>query len=245
MVSIICVFNNRKILENYLLKSLKNQKGIDYELILIDNTKNVFKSASSALNYGGGKAKGDFLIFVHQDISFEKEDALKNFVEKLNMYPNSIVGIAGRLEEGVITKLKHGEKKIYAGNINNFDSKEVQTVDECLFSIPQKIFKKNNFNEKIINGWHLYSVEYCIRLKEKGIKTNVVNVEGIYHLSPGYSMNDEYYKILKKIIKQYDIAKIYTTMGIWPGNLFSLNFKIIKIKIKRFLKLKIIRHRIR
>jgi hypothetical protein len=235
MVSLICVFNNREILENYLLESLKIQKEVDYELILIDNTNNKFKTASSALNYGGKKAKGDFLIFVHQDISFEKEYTLKNFIEKLYLYPNSIIGVAGRLKEGVITKIKHGKKKTFAGKINNFESQEVQTVDECLFSIPKKVFRKSYFNEKIINGWHLYSVEYCIRIKSKGIRTFVVDVENIYHLSPGYSMNNEYYKILKKIVKQYNVDKINTTMGIWPKNTVRLNFMIIKRKIKNIL----------
>ena len=242
MVSIICVFNNRKILENYLLKSLKIQKEVEYELILIDNTNNTFNSASSALNFGGKKAQGDFLIFVHQDISFKEEYTLKNFVDKLYRYPNSIVGMAGMLDEGVITKIKHGKENKYAGTINSFTPQEVQSVDECIFSIPKKIFNENYFNEEIIKGWHLYAVEYSVRLANKGIKTFVVDVEGIYHLSPGYSMNNSYYKILKKILKKYKVKKLYTTMKIWPNNFFKLNsiiiINIIKRNIKKFLKLK-------
>ena len=52
MLSIICVYNNRDILEKYLLNSLKVQ-SIEYELILIDNTSGKFNSAAKALNYGG------------------------------------------------------------------------------------------------------------------------------------------------------------------------------------------------
>lgn len=55
MISIVCVYNNQDILNDWLLKSLKNQT-IKFELIKIDNTRNTFKSAEEALNYGGKKA---------------------------------------------------------------------------------------------------------------------------------------------------------------------------------------------
>ena len=67
MISIVCVFNDKKVLNEYLLESLKNQTA-HYELILIDNTKNKFKSASEALNYGAKNANGNYLMFVHQDV---------------------------------------------------------------------------------------------------------------------------------------------------------------------------------
>ena len=67
MISIICVFNDKKVLNECLLESLKNQTA-NYELILIDNTNRKFKSASEALNYGAKKAKGNYLMFVHQDM---------------------------------------------------------------------------------------------------------------------------------------------------------------------------------
>ena len=49
-VSVICVYNNSKQLEEQLLKSLKMQ-DLDYEFIPIDNSTNRFKSAATALNY--------------------------------------------------------------------------------------------------------------------------------------------------------------------------------------------------
>ena len=54
-------------LNKYLLKSLNSQTAL-YELILVDNTQKKFKSASEALNYGGEKATGKYIIFTHQDV---------------------------------------------------------------------------------------------------------------------------------------------------------------------------------
>ena len=68
-LSVICVYNNKQILESFLLESLKKQ-NINYELILINNVNNEFTSAAKALNYAATKATGDYLLFVHQDIFF-------------------------------------------------------------------------------------------------------------------------------------------------------------------------------
>ena len=69
MFSIICVYNNKKILDEMLLRSLSTQTK-EFELILLDNYQNKFKSATEALNFGGKLAKNDYLMFVHQDIDF-------------------------------------------------------------------------------------------------------------------------------------------------------------------------------
>jgi hypothetical protein len=40
------------------------QNQWNYELILVDKIQNKFKSAAQALNYGGKKAKGEYIMFV-------------------------------------------------------------------------------------------------------------------------------------------------------------------------------------
>jgi hypothetical protein len=60
MISVICVYNDEKVLRANLLSSLRRQDA-KYELILVDNTKGTFKSLPKALNYGGNKAKGEVL----------------------------------------------------------------------------------------------------------------------------------------------------------------------------------------
>lgn len=67
MISVVCVYNNEKTLKSVLLESLERQT-VEYELITLDNRDGRFKSAAEALNYGGAKAKGDYIMFVHQDM---------------------------------------------------------------------------------------------------------------------------------------------------------------------------------
>lgn len=101
MISIVCVFNDKKVLNEYLHESLKDQTA-HYELILIDNTKNKFKSASKALNYGAKKANGNYLIFIHQDVFLCSRtwlDEAEKIIKSLD--GKAIGGIVGMSETGV------------------------------------------------------------------------------------------------------------------------------------------------
>ncbi|GAH67636.1 unnamed protein product, partial [marine sediment metagenome] len=80
MISIVVVYNNKRILNDILLKSLKKQTA-KFELIALDNTKGKFKSAAEALNQGGKNANGKYIMFVHQDIELDSDLWLKE-VEK-------------------------------------------------------------------------------------------------------------------------------------------------------------------
>ncbi|HEX7468659.1 MAG TPA: glycosyltransferase family A protein, partial [Methanobacterium sp.] len=86
------MYNNYDTLNKYLLKSLDSQTA-DYELILVDNTQKKFNSASEALNHGGQRAKGEYIIFVHQDVDLLSEKFLENLEQILDKITN--LGIAG------------------------------------------------------------------------------------------------------------------------------------------------------
>lgn len=89
-------------------------------------------------------------------------------------------------------------------------------MDECLIIIPKSIFTKLQFDENTCNDWHLYAVDYCLSVQKIGFNSYVIPMF-IYHKSPGYSMSEQYYKTLKKILKKYKnyYAMVYTTMGNW------------------------------
>ena len=100
MISVVCVFNDRRKLKKSLLQSLEAQ-NTKYEVILLDNTKNDFKSAAQAWNYGGEKTKGDFIMFAHQDIWLSSTSWLQD-AEKILMSLKNLgtAGVAGMSESG-------------------------------------------------------------------------------------------------------------------------------------------------
>jgi GT2 family glycosyltransferase len=224
MISVVCVYNDAEKFQSCAVKSLREQT-IKHELIAIDNTKNSFHSAAEALNFGAAMATQDesYLVFLHQDIDLNDSECLEK-IEQTTKTINQVgvVGGAG-VTEGkscrILTNILHGNPLIGAGTMIN-KPVEVVTVDECFFMVPKPVFKQYQFDEAICDGWHLYATEYCLRIKEKGLKVYVIPM-GIYHRTGyGNPINGSYFKILKKIVERYkdSYERINTCCGSWSVN---------------------------
>lgn len=239
MISIVCVFNNARLLADSLLSGL-NHQTVPYELIAIDNTKNEFSSAAQALNYGGQKARGKYIMFVHQDIRLCSAKWLLDAERMLDSLPNlGVAGIAGKREGGyILTNLTNGNPPSALDTQTiGAEPIAVQTLDECLTIVPRDLFNVLQFDEITCDGWHLYSVEYCVRSTLLGLDLYVLPFQ-TYHLSRGTSstptepidrlishcptikptfLPKEYYTALKKVIKKHkkNVSKIHTIFGDW------------------------------
>jgi len=234
--SIICAYNNKEILEKFLHSSLEKQTQ-KYQLILLDNAKNQFKSAAEALNFGAKKAREKYLMFVHQDVRLEDKNWLAKAAQFLEGLKDlGIAGVAGMSENGKDNKsrgrnvIKHGEPPAPWSWGNPIKEPEVvQTLDECLLIIPRRVFDKLQFDEETCNDWHLYGVDYCLGVKKMGFSPYVLPLS-IYHQSAGSSFSERYYDTLRKLlIKHKDKYKrIYTTMGSW--------YTFLPIWLQLFLK---------
>ncbi len=216
MFSIICVYNNKDVLDEHLLK-LDTQTTY-YDLILIDNTTEKFKSAAEALNFGGKKAKGEYLMFIHQDFDLCSDTWIEDAEKIMDKLENvGVAGVAGKYNRNLISNIKTGYPPVLAGPIQIKGPEKVQTLDECLFIIPKEIFNKIQFDEAVCDNWHLYATDYCLAVKKTGYDVYVLPLGG-YHASPGYSFTPEaYYSTLKKLVKKYkgDYKWIYTSTGSW------------------------------
>jgi hypothetical protein len=239
MISVICVYNDPDSLNKYLLPRLE-QQTVPHEQILLDNSNGKFKSSAEALNYGANKAKGDYLLFVHQDVDLESNSWLgdaEKILDKLMHDEENQLGIAGVAGMSIHGKnhqeqkrnvIKHEIPPVEWGNPIEAPE-EVETLDECLFIIPKDTFQKIQFDEETCPGWHLYGVDYCLSCREQGLKVYVIPLS-VYHLSAhsgdetpfktvlnlGYHP-EGYYDILKKVMKKHEnsFSKIYTTCGDW------------------------------
>ncbi len=217
MFSIICVYNKLKFLEKYLLKSLKDQ-SIDYELILLDNTLGKFYSAAEALNSGSKKAKGQYLMFVHQDFELNSKTWLEeaeSIINTLNDF--GVAGVAGKFSRKCISNIKEGSPPTAAGKIQITKPEEVQTIDECVIITPKDLFMEIPFDEVTCDNWHLYGTDYCLTVKKEGYKVYVLPMDG-YHASSGSSfLEKNYYSTLRKLVEKHknEYKWIYTTTGSW------------------------------
>jgi len=197
MISLICCYNRRDEFEKMEI-TLYMQKA-EFELIGIDNTNGEYKSAAEALNAGGQMAKGEILVFLHQDIRFKTEDGLTTFVKPLSIEKRHlIVGLYAA------THRQHGYlRKEY---------KIVETVDECCIGMRRETWQQYRFNEVLCNGWHLYSVELCIRVRRDGGLIVCGNFP-IEHLSIG-NVDKNYMRTFKKLLVQYKSENFIATTAI-------------------------------
>jgi len=222
MFSIICVYNNKDILERHLLKSLKKQTT-EFELVTIDNTNQQFKSIAKAFNQSGSKINNKYIMFVHQDVELLSNKWLEEAEKHLNLIKDlGIAGVAGMSETGK-TNRERGRNIIEYGPDhrlwewgNKINAPElVQTLDECLVIIPKTVFQNLKFDEEVCEGWHLYAVDYCLNVKKMNLGTYVIPMY-IYRRS-SCLLSSQYYQTIEKIItKHKDHVKwIYTTCGEW------------------------------
>lgn len=239
MISVVCVYNDENMLASCLLASL-NEQTTSFDLIKIDNTSGNFHSAAEALNYGAKKAKGKYIMFVHQDVSLSSSSWLEDTEKWLEQIEKlGVAGVAGMSESGKSNRergrniIHHGNpvKKWSWGNSIN-EPEQVQTLDECLMIVPSSVFSLLKFDEKTCDNWHLYGVDYCLSCKEQGFKVAAIPMD-IYHASDGLHKSiihtllsigpfpESYYNTLEILLRKHHdyFSRVYTTCGDW--NTFS------------------------
>jgi len=171
MISVVCVYNNEEGLRQHLLRSLANQTA-KFDLIRVDNTRGQFKSACKALNHGARKAKGQYLMFVHQDVVLYSRFWLED-VEKIldNISFLGVGGCSGMSEDGKMLGFIKDRGCLWGRPVT--EPEEVQSLDESLLIIPRVIFDSFKFDETL-PGWHAYGVDYSLTVREHGLKAYVV-----------------------------------------------------------------------
>ncbi|MBT9150847.1 MAG: hypothetical protein DDT40_01026 [candidate division WS2 bacterium] len=258
MISIVCVYNNEDILNNWLLKSLKNQTA-EFELIKIDNTRNTVKSAAEALNYGGNKARDKYIMFVHQDVDLSSNTWLEDVEKMLDSIPNlGIAGVSGASEEKqpvgsrYKTIIKEGvPPRTVAIPINSFQNPEkVQTLDGLLIIVPNSVFNMLTFDEEVCDDWHLYAEDYCLSARKLGFDAYAIPMF-IYHRYTGAlsenlfrailslgQLPKGYYQTMEKLLKKHKnyCKYVYATNGGWSTSQPLVWQRMVRLTIYLLVK---------
>ena len=181
MISVVCVYNKEGIFASVLLKSLQNQTAA-YELIALDNTGGRFRSSAEAYNFGGAEAKGDYIMFAHQDMWLVTRTWLEDVESILRHLP--ALGVAG--VAGAVSMSERSRRARFASSCYFLDEamvvdhppvwapQEVETLDECLLLVPRPVFDRLKFDESTFDGWDCYAGDYCLCAKNLGLKAYVI-----------------------------------------------------------------------
>jgi hypothetical protein len=257
MISIISIINNDVIAKEFLLSGLSRQNA-RYDLVLLDNKNSSYRSAAQAYNEGSAKAKGDYLMFIHQDVLLPRRNWLKEAENSLSTVSNlGIAGVAGVLQPTFISDFellaryylleKLNLNKVWYNRYargNVFQGREkkpwlgkyisevisTRTLDELLLIIPASVFANSKFDETTCDNWHLYGVDYSLSTSQKGYGVCILPYS-VVHLAHVRKLDNGYFKTLVKLIEKYQTEKIInTTLGPW-----STRPKLMELQRRRFL----------
>jgi glycosyltransferase involved in cell wall biosynthesis len=255
MISIISIINDDSVAREFLLRGLSHQ-NTKYDLILVNNKDSSYRSAAEAYNKGSAYAKGDYLMFIHQDVYLPYPNWLEEIENSLSTVSNlGVAGIAGMLQPSFMNDFdisaryyllkrfnlikiwysKYARGNIFHGRekrpwLGEFTSEilSIKTLDELLLIIPASFFEFFKFDEKTCDNWHLYGVDYSLTASQKHRDVCILP-HPVVHLSIG-NLNDEYFKTLVKLTKKHQEEKIINTV-IAP---WSTRLQMTKWQINHF-----------
>lgn len=196
MISIIICSRSAQI-STILFGNIKETIGVDYELILIDNSEKKY-SIFEAYNLGIQKSKGEYLCFVHDDI-FINTLYWGKIIEEIfsSNPPVGLLGIAGgkikmKIPSAwwdggeVVLKLvqhyKNKPKELWDQGFEKTDIVEVSAIDGVFMVM--KNDGKIIFDESL-KGFHCYDLYLSLKHHILGKKVIVTNKILIEHFSEG------------------------------------------------------------
>lgn len=227
MISIVTC-SRRKDLPAKLKQNIADTIGCEYELVVIDNSKNTY-NIFQAYNEGVRSAKGDILCFMHDDILF----LTTNWGAKVQRHLKENVGLIGVIgnlmlpncpsswwtscfRTGQIVQRSHTDDRhenilFEKYRIDGLDYCDSVIVDGLWFCMPKTIFSKIRFDEDTFNGFHCYDSDICMQVLSHGWEIHTIFDISIEHYSIG-PLNNIFFKD-----RQLWYKKWRTFLPIWRG----------------------------
>lgn len=194
--------------------------GCEYELCVIDNSRNEY-NIFTAYNEGVRRAKGDYLLFAHDDVvKYHTQDWGRN-IEKhfLDDKKLGLIGVTGThfwpqcysewscnmVHSGGCVQNVDGEIETFCDTEYFPEGEtivEAIAVDGIWFCIRRNLFEKIRFDDRTFSGWHYYDMDICLQVREIGYKVGIVSDITIEHTSWG-TWNKAWIESAKKFYNKW------------------------------------------
>lgn len=219
MISII-ICSRKPDISIALKDNIKSTIGIDYEIIVVDNSNNEY-SIFSAYNKGLSDSKYPYVCFVHEDVLFKTDNWGVNLINHLLNEKAGIIGVAGGK---MMTKIpapswsigwknvhiiQHRKRMrkpltVYIKEPRNFSGncQSALLLDGVFLAMRHELFNQIKFDETL-PGFHGYDIDICTQSVLAGYDNYVVYDILIEHFSEGNG-NAQYFSNLIKIYKKWE-----------------------------------------
>jgi hypothetical protein len=200
MISIIICSKNKEISFS-LSNNIHDTIGCEYELIVIDNSKNQY-SIFSAYNLGISKSTLPYLCLIHEDIEFQTLNWGNKIINHLNKPGTGLIGVAGgqaalRVPLGWTSfNLYYNITHTYLSKRNKIidkkkifpqihhESEAVVLLDGVFMCAERKLFSHIQFDESF-EGFHGYDQDISLQATIAGYINYVVYDIDLKHFSRG------------------------------------------------------------
>jgi hypothetical protein len=201
MISILICSINPAYLQQ-VKKSVEETIGLPYEILVFDN-RQAGLGLCAVYNQLAEKARFPYLVFMHEDISFESQNW---GAELINLFASDrqigLIGVAGsnyksRLftgwDSGIaacdayhITHLTNGEKiKLTSWPPGAIDNVPVVCIDGVFMACRKEIWAEFPFNEGELKGFHFYDLDFSLRVAGKFQLRVTLNIPILHHTVGG------------------------------------------------------------
>jgi len=257
MILSLIICSRNKTLSDDFFKNIDSTIGCEYELVVIDNSKNQY-SIFEAYNYGIKKSTGDFYCFMHDDI-FIHTTNWGVILESIFKY-NPELGLLGIAGAKVKSKIPSAWWDCNSANkmlniIQHFPDKRVKRLNygfnesnlqdavvvDGVFMVLRKI-ENLKFSESL-KGYHNYDLNISFEVIKRNFKIKVTNDILIEHFSLG-NLNSEWVNSAFDLFKSYEnLLPLYINDKEYSKSLevknikkfINISFKYGKIKfVKMF-----------
>lgn len=182
-ITIIAAVNNDGVLNSCLLHS-PDLTAHGVEVLALRG----HPSAASAYNAGIAQARGEYLVFVHQDV-YLAVGWLAKFLATLQFMkqhdPNwGVLGMWGITPTGQGVGYLYCTAGIRLLGESFSGCKQVRSLDEVMLVVRKSSGLR--FDEKM-GGFHMYGTDICLEAEHRGMKSYAFSAFGI-HNSNGYGM---------------------------------------------------------
>lgn len=220
MISIIICSRKSDIQDN-LNSNIIKTIGVDYELIVIDNSNNNY-SIFSAYNEGVRRAKSPLICFMHEDILYHTSDWGRRVIEYFRDERLGLIGVVGThflpdtpcgwyhsmiVSGGCIQRENYNDEKsaIEKRNLLMLGKKksiDAVAVDGMWFCVRKDAFKYIQFDEVNFSGFHCYDLDICMQIRDNNYSIKIVSDVLIEHFSYG-SFNSEWVEDIHMFYKKW------------------------------------------
>jgi glycosyl transferase family 2 len=184
--------------------------GLPHEVVGIHDAR----SLAEGYNRGVRKARGDVLVFSHDDIEIVTPDFAAKLVNRLAEV--DLIGVAGTDRICGGSWIDAGWPHVF-GQIGTPAAPRIvatafvmpgataapmQGLDGVFFACRRAVAEKTGFDERTFDGWHLYDLDFSYSAAMAGFRLSVCSDVLIVHQSPG-NFGDAWLKQARKFVAKH------------------------------------------